>query len=91
MSHVLKKFVLSYDIAVNQWITSHNKINMTTHYITLWQEHVHGMVLVVNFFVVLKLFFCLVVAIIYLIHDEETIILLSLAAYNIWKSFQKYE
>ena len=29
---------LSYDIAVNQWITSCHKNRMTTHYITLWQK-----------------------------------------------------
>ena len=50
------------------------------------------MALVVNFFVFLKLlFFCFVVAICDLMHDVEAIPDNMLNAYNIWKSFLKYE
>ena len=31
---------LSYDVAVNQWITSSHKNHMTTRVITLWRVHV---------------------------------------------------
>ena len=36
----LTRHVLSYDVAVNQWITSCPKNHMTTCYITLWREQV---------------------------------------------------
>ena len=32
--------VLSYDVALNQWITSCHKNHMTTRVITLWRERI---------------------------------------------------